>query len=124
LGPPTPLPPHAPGPLSLSDPDYVVEILEDAGFEQIAIGRETFRVIGGSPEGEAAFAMTMGPSARLVDEKKPSEEVREGIRREMIEVFRRYGGEGPVRLPATVFLVSARRCSPEAMPQGVRPRPS
>jgi SAM-dependent methyltransferase len=109
LGPPAPQPPHAPGPLSLSDPDHVEKVLGDAGFEEIAIERKDFEVMGGSPAEETALAMTMGPSARLIDEKEAGEEVRERIRREMLDSFVAYGGEGPMALPARIFLVRARR---------------
>jgi hypothetical protein len=74
--------------------------------------------MGGSPEDEAAYAMTMGPSARLIDEKKPSDEVRERIRREMVDAFAAYGGEGPMPLPATVFLVCARQSPPRSAISG------
>ncbi len=105
LGPAAPQPPHAPGPLSLSDRDFVEGVLRDAGFENIRVRRESFLVMGSTPEEEADHAITMGPSARLIDEKKPDEEVRERIRREMAETFAAYGKK---ELPATLFLVSAR----------------
>jgi len=51
----------------------------------------------------------MGPPARLIDEKKPSEAVRQTIRREMVEAFAAYAQGKEMRLPSTVFLVTARR---------------
>jgi hypothetical protein len=51
----------------------------------------------------------MGPPARLIDEKKPDDAVRETIRREMAEAFAAYASSGPMLLPSTVFLVRARR---------------
>ena len=109
LGPPAPSDPRAPGPLALSDPGYVRSILETAGFAEVEIHRETPVILGSTPEEEAEYACAMGPPARLIDEKKPSEAVRETIRREMVETFAAYAQSKEMRLPSTVFLVTARR---------------
>jgi SAM-dependent methyltransferase len=109
LGPPAPTPPHAPGPLAFSDREYVRSILESADFAEIVIDRETPDIIGSTPEEEAEYACVMGPPARLIDEKKPDQAVRATIRREMAEAFAAYARGGPMLLPSTVFLVTARR---------------
>jgi SAM-dependent methyltransferase len=109
LGPPAPTPPRLPGPLAFSDPDYVRSILESAGFDDTVIDRETPDIVGSTPEEEAKHACIMGPPARLIDEKKPDDAVRETIRREMAEAFAAYAHNGPMLLPSTVFLVTARR---------------
>jgi SAM-dependent methyltransferase len=109
LGPPAPTPPHAPGPLAFSDPDYVRSILEKAGFAEIVVDRETPDIIGSTPEEEAEYACVMGPPARLIEEKKPDQAVRAMIRQQMVEAFAAYSRGGPLLLPSTVFLVTARR---------------
>jgi SAM-dependent methyltransferase len=109
LGPPAPKPPHAPGPMAFSDPDYVRSFLGNAGFDNIEIHRETPDIIGSNPEEEAEHACIMGPSGRLIDEKKPDEAVREVIRREMTQAFAAHARGGGMVLPSTVFLVTARR---------------
>jgi SAM-dependent methyltransferase len=109
LGPPAPTPPHTPGPLAFSDEVYVRSILEAAGFADVVIERETPDIIGATPEEEAEHACIMGPPARLIDEKKPDDAVRETIRREMMEAFAAHAGGKEMRLPSTVFLVTARR---------------
>jgi SAM-dependent methyltransferase len=109
LGAPAPTPSHAPGPLAFSDPDYVRSILENAGFADVGIDRETPDIIGSTPVEEAEHACIMGPPARLIDEKKPNDEVRETIKREMREAFAAHARNGPMLLPSTVFLVTARR---------------
>ena len=109
LGPPAPTPPHMPGPLAFSDAGYVRSVLEKAGFTDVAVDRETPDIIGSTPEEEAEHACIMGPPARLIDEKKPSDALRETIRREMVEAFAAYAGDKETRLPSTVFLVKARR---------------
>jgi SAM-dependent methyltransferase len=109
LGPPAPTPPHAPGPLAFSDRDYVRSILERAGLTDIVIDRETPDIIGSSAEEETEYACTMGPPARLIDEKRPDEAMRATIRREMIEAFAAYAQANGTLLPSTVFVVRARR---------------
>jgi SAM-dependent methyltransferase len=109
LGPPAPKDPHAPGPMAFSDPDYVRSFLGAAGFDAIAIHRETPDIIGSSPEEEAEHACIMGPSGRLIDEKKPDAAQREAIKREMISAFAAHRRGGEMTLPSTVFLVTARR---------------
>jgi SAM-dependent methyltransferase len=109
LGPPAPTPPHAPGPLAFSDRDYVRSILERAGFAEVVIDRETPDISGSTPGEEAEYACVMGPPARLIEEKKPDQAVRETIKREMAEAFVAYARGGPILLPSTVFLVTARR---------------
>jgi hypothetical protein len=51
----------------------------------------------------------MGPTARLIEEKKPAEATRQTIGREIEAAFAAEASSGPIRLPATVFLVAARR---------------
>jgi SAM-dependent methyltransferase len=109
LGPPAPTPPHAPGPLAFSDRHYVRSILERAGFAEVVLDRETPDIGGSTPEEEAEYACVMGPPARLIEEKKPDQAVRATIRQEMAEAFAAHARGGPMLLPSTVFLVTARR---------------
>jgi hypothetical protein len=51
----------------------------------------------------------MGPSGRLIDEKKPDAAVRETIRREMADAFAAYAEGGKRLLPATIYIATARR---------------
>jgi SAM-dependent methyltransferase len=110
LGPPKPQPARAPGPLAFSEPDYVRSILDAAGYETVEIARETPNIVAAGPEEEAEHACVMGPSGRLIDEKKPDQSVLETIRREIVEAFRAHSrGGGGLALSSTVFLVTARR---------------
>jgi SAM-dependent methyltransferase len=109
LGPPALKPPRAPGPMAFAEPDYVRSFLGAAGFEAIEIHRETPEVFAATPQEEAEHACIMGPSGRLIDEKKPDEATRQTIRREIEEAFAAHLRNGNARLPSTVFLVSARR---------------
>jgi SAM-dependent methyltransferase len=109
LGPPAPKPPHAPGPLAFSEPEYVRSVLEGAGCRDIEIRRETPDITGASPREEAEYACVMGPSHRLIDEKQPQESVRELIKQEMTDAFAAYAKGREMVLPSTIFLVTARR---------------
>jgi SAM-dependent methyltransferase len=109
LGPPAPPPSHEPGPLAFGDPDYIRGFLAAAGFAEITVDRAHPTIIGGSPEEEARQALLMGPTARLIEEKNPAEETRQTIAREIEAAFAAEASAGPIRLPATIFLVAARR---------------
>jgi SAM-dependent methyltransferase len=109
LGAPEPAPPRAPGPMAFADPDYVREFLGNAGFTDIVVAREHPHMMAAEPAEEARAACMMGPSARLIDEKKPDEATRETIRREIEEALAGFTRDGAVRLSSTVVLVAARR---------------
>jgi hypothetical protein len=66
-------------------------------------------IICGSPEEEARQAVMMGPTARLLEAKRPDETTLQTIAREIEAAFATEAHSGPVRLPATIFLVAARR---------------
>ncbi|HJU16451.1 MAG TPA: methyltransferase domain-containing protein [Stellaceae bacterium] len=109
LGPPAPRSARVPDPLAFADPDYVREVLAAAGFAEIAVERAHPTITGGSPEEEARQALSMGPTARLIEEKKPDEATRQRIAREIERAFVAAAAVGPLRMPATIFLVEARR---------------
>lgn len=109
LGPPAPTPPHAPGPMAFSDPDYVRSFLGSAGFEGVQIYRETTNIFGSTPQEEAEHACLMGPTGRLIDEKKPDDATRQVIKREMEEAFAAHAKGKEMLLPATMLLVTAHR---------------
>ena len=108
LGPPAPQPPRAPGPLAFSDPQYVREMLEGAGYVRIRVNEARPWLIGHpTAEDEAEFAVAAGPLARLLAEKKPGAEVRGDIIRRVTEAFRPFVTEQGVRAPSTVYYVTA-----------------
>src|SRR5215467_10487761 len=97
LGPPAPLPAHEPSPLAFGDPDYIRGILGAAGFAGIVVNRAHPTIIGDSPEEESRQAMTMGPTARLIEAKKPDEATRQAISRDIEAVFVAEAAAGPIR---------------------------
>jgi SAM-dependent methyltransferase len=109
LGAPAPSTDHEPGPLAFGNPDYIRRTLRAAGFADIAIERAHPTIIGGSADEEARQALMMGPTARLIEAKKPDEATRRVIAEEISAAFVAEASAGPIRLPATIFLVTARR---------------
>jgi SAM-dependent methyltransferase len=109
LGPPAPTPPRAPGPMAFADPDYVRAFLGTAGFTGIAIDRTHPEMLASPAAEEAEYACTMGPTARLIDEKRPDEPTRQLIRQEIEEAFAAHFRGNAANLPSTVLLVSAVR---------------
>jgi SAM-dependent methyltransferase len=109
LGPPAKPEGREPGPLAFGNPDYIQRILVAAGFAEIAVDRAHPTILCGSPEEEARQALAMGPTARLIEEKEPPEAVRQTIAREIEAAFAVEAVAGAIRLPATIFLVAARR---------------
>jgi SAM-dependent methyltransferase len=109
LGPPAPSTDPEPGPLAFGNPDYIRRILTAAGFTGIAVERAHPTITGGSPDEEARQALMMGPTARLLEAKQPSEPVRQVIADEIAAAFTAAASAGPIRLPATIFLVTAHR---------------
>jgi hypothetical protein len=95
--------------MAFADPDYVRSFLGAAGFEAIEIHRETPGVAVSTPQEEAEHACIMGPSGRLIDEKKPDDSTRQMIRREIEEAFAAHLRDGSQHLPSTVFVVTAQR---------------
>jgi SAM-dependent methyltransferase len=109
LGPPATSPEQEVGPLAFGNPDYVRRILSEAGFADIGIERAHPTIIGGSAEEEARQALMMGPTARLIEAKQPAEAVRRKIGEEIAAAFTALADAGPIRLPACIFLVTARK---------------
>ena len=109
LGPPSPSAEREPGPLAFGNPDYIRRILTAGGFADIAVERAHPTIIGGSPEEESRQSLMMGPTARLIEAKQPGDTVRQAIAEEVAAAFAAEASAGPIRLPATIFLVTARK---------------
>ena len=109
LGPPSPAIEREPGPLAFGDPDYIRRVLTAAGFAAIAIERAHPTIVGGAAEEEAKQALMMGPTARLIEAKRPDVATRQRIAEEIAAAFATLASAGPIRLPATIFLVTAQR---------------
>jgi SAM-dependent methyltransferase len=109
IGPPAPLPPHAPGPHAFGDRDYLRGVLDKAGFAAVAIEPRRFQVRGDTPAAMAEHAAQFGLVQRLIDEKRADTAAREAILRDTEAAFANYVTSEGVRLPATFLLVMGRR---------------
>jgi SAM-dependent methyltransferase len=108
LGPPEPKPPRAPGPLALSEPDYIDEILNAAGFAGIEIDRvDTWLPGAASAREEAELASQVGPLARLLRERNSDTALRELLTGELADRLLPYLTADGMRLPARLHLVTA-----------------
>ena len=108
LGPPEPQPPRAPGPLALSEPDYVDRILAEAGFADVRIDQVNTRLPGARSTREEAELMSLfGPLARLMRQRAADEPMRLKLVDDLAERLGPYATADGVRLPAAVHLVTA-----------------
>ncbi|GAA4365369.1 class I SAM-dependent methyltransferase [Actinomadura verrucosospora] len=91
------------GPLSLSDPDRVEEVLGGAGFHDVSSRRvEAEQVWGRDARDAGEFFAGWGP---IRHNYGAGEEVRDAL----VEAMRSFERDGAVRLRATAWLVTARR---------------
>jgi SAM-dependent methyltransferase len=108
LGPPAPQPPRAPGPLALSEPDYVEEILSAAGFADVLIERTEIWLPGApSARQEAELAGQVGPLARLLRERGADEATQAELVGALTERLATYLTADGIRMPAMLHLVTA-----------------
>jgi SAM-dependent methyltransferase len=99
--------PEQPGPFSFGDPARVKRILEGAGFSSLDIAPFDAEVIL-STEGIGAavhFAMTTGPTARLI--RDVSDEAKERVRAALETALPPFNRHGRVALGGAVWVVTA-----------------
>jgi SAM-dependent methyltransferase len=110
LGRPEPSPPRAPGPFAFSEAAYVEQILDAAGFADIAVEPISTVLPGArTAAAEADLVCNMGPLARLIREREPNEQTVRRIVAEIAAAFRPFETTAGVRVPAAVYCVTARR---------------
>ncbi len=104
---PPPGPPDAPGPFAFADPARVSRILERAGFAEIALEPlETELAFAGDLERTTDFMLNLGPAAALLRDASP--EIASRARGAVRAALEPHSGPGGARLPAAVWIVSAR----------------
>jgi len=69
---PTPPDPKAPGPFAFAEPEYLSDMLMDAGGNNVELVDWTgnIRLPGDNPEDSAAFMMEMGPLSKILKEQE------------------------------------------------------
>lgn len=98
-----------PGPFAWADRERARDILAAAGYRGVDVaGRELDVLVGGSVPLEQAVAFTIdfGPLRRVLEEAP--EGVRRTAARRITDALARHQSGGAVRLPAAVWIVTAR----------------
>jgi len=98
-----------PGPFSLADPAHVATILRDAGYADVEHkGHDMEMTIGGGLPLEAAveFSIEHGPLRRVLASATP--QVRTAAAERVADALSRYDGPSGVRMPAAIWIITAR----------------
>lgn len=110
LAEPEPTPPRAPGPTAFAETDYVTEILNGAGFTDIQVNTETCKLVGADTAANtAAFAINVGPAARILKLHDASAETIAAITADVEAELSPYLTADGIRVPARLHFVTARR---------------
>ena len=110
----TPGDPHAPGPFAFADAARVTAILSGAGWRDIAATPFDFAMqMGDGPDPAAMatdFALRIGPAARAIADGVAADQALDvaEIAAKLTHAFAAEQRDGAVRLPAAVWLVTAR----------------
>ena len=102
------LPPDAPGPFALADPDRVRTMLQDAGFSEVAIEpRDAMMRLAGPGELDAAtdFIVQIGPVSRALGSASDAQRAaaKQAVRAALVA----FDGPDGISMPARVWFVSA-----------------
>jgi SAM-dependent methyltransferase len=108
LPPLPPSDPNAPGPMAFADSDRLRRILSAAGFSDIAIEPLDLRIGGDGLEDSAFLALRMGPLGAALRQLVASDELKAKVDSALREALTPYLEDGVVKLPAAVWIVSAR----------------
>ena len=114
---PEPQPPRAPGAVRVQRGGHNVEqILGAARLPHTANRADEYRLPGSRSAADEAEFVRMGPSARLLREREPDQPTQSRIVAEVAEHFRRFETDAGMRVPASVYCVTATRPGPRARP--------
>ncbi|HEY9090699.1 class I SAM-dependent methyltransferase [Parasphingorhabdus sp.] len=102
--------PRAPGPFAMGEQDYVIDLLQSAGFSDITFdawtGDQRVGGPGSDPESAASFVLDGMHIGDLV--RPGGAEVRASIYRSLVDLFERNRDADGVRMGAKAWLVSAK----------------
>lgn len=102
--------PRAPGPFAMGEQDYVIDLLQSAGFSDITFdawtGDQRVGGPGSDPESAASFVLDGMHIGDLV--RPGGAEVRASIFRSLVDLFERNRDADGVRMGAKAWLVSAK----------------
>ncbi len=105
--PPEMPPPHSPGPFGFADPDYLRDVLREAGWQNISIEPLSSKMAmpGRDAQEAAQFMLEMGPISRLLQEQEIDMAPVEHAMATMLENKPRQNGK--VLLDSQAWLVTA-----------------
>lgn len=102
--------PHAPGPFAFADAERVRGLLEEAGFESVAVEsleREVLVGGGGSLDTTVQFLLQMGPAGAAL--REAGEDVRSRAADAVTEAIAPFATPDGVRMPAAAWRITAHR---------------
>ncbi len=106
---PPPPEPGTPGPMSLADTDHTRDILETAGFEDVAFEDLTGELsIGGGASLDATtdFLTRMGPASRALADV--TEQQQQAARAAVREALAPFLSDGGIKMTGSCWIVTAR----------------
>jgi len=110
LGKPSPPAPGAPGPLAFANIDYVLGILNKAGFSNCSGEVETVNLFyPGAVEEPAYLASEIGPSAVIMRQYNGTADDLAAIQHETTRGFQQFAVGGGVRIPAILNFFEAAK---------------
>ena len=100
--------PRAPGPFAFEEPDYVRQILSDAGFLHISVETVTLPVLLGEHglDQAAEILLRIGPTSRLL--QNASDEQRARAKEAILSLLAVENDPEKVTLPGSAWVVTAR----------------
>ena len=99
-----------PGPFAFSDPEYINEVLESAGFKNINIHKVYTSIsTKDSAEQDAELLMGIGPRARILSEENLSSEKISMIKNEIIQLCEQRQNGKEITYRACLNYVSANK---------------
>ena len=106
--------PGAPGPMAFSDAPRVIALLAAAGLSDVSAERTDLElVLPGGAAAAARLAVYVGPAARILRIKEATQSDRKDVVEALVHAFEDYGTADEFRIPASVYLFSARAAAPE-----------
>ncbi|MGO1120967.1 class I SAM-dependent methyltransferase [Rhodovibrionaceae bacterium A322] len=101
--------PRTPGPLAFSDPAYITEILQGAGFSELDItSRDVMMTAGTDPQVAAEFMINMGPSSRVIAQQNPDPSQVQNMTNTLALRLEAYQNPLEILLPAKLHYVRAK----------------
>jgi SAM-dependent methyltransferase len=108
LPPPQPGDPDAPGPFAFADKGRVASILASAGFDGVTIEPLDLEIGADSLEDSVAISLRVGPLGSTLRQIEASDQLKRDVEDALRRALAPHLKGGLIRLPAAVWIVSAR----------------